>query len=79
MKLLRLFGLASDRDKEQDKALAALAERIRVLEERPPGEAVDQAARNAVASAVGAIDAVSARVSAIEAEFAALDPLLPAP
>lgn len=68
MKLLELFGLGNSRDKAQDTTIAALAARVKALEDRPTGGTVDQAARDGVA-------AVGARVAVIEAEFDALDQL----
>lgn len=66
MRLLELFGLGNSRDKAQDTTIAALAARVKALEDR--GGMVDQTARDGVA-------AVGARVAVIEAEFDALDQL----
>lgn len=57
-----LFGAGKRRDETQDATIAALAARVAALEANPPS-VVDQAARDAVQS-------VSQRVSAIEADIA---------
>lgn len=77
MKLLQLFGLSSDRDKKQDDAIAALAARVAALEAAPGG--ADTEAREAAAAAVAGVAQLGTRVAVIEAEFTALEPLLPAP
>jgi len=78
MKLLTLFGLGNSRDKDQDDRIAALAARVAALEAAPPGGA-DTEAREAAAAAVAGVAAVGARLAVIEAEFTALEPLMPAP
>lgn len=78
MKLLTLFGLGNSRDQAQDDRIAALEARIAALEAAPPGGA-DQEAREAAAAAVAGVAQLGTRVAAIEAEFTALEPLMPAP
>lgn len=77
MKLLTLFGLGNNRDKDQDDRIAALAARVAALEAAPGG--ADQEAREAAAAAVAGVAQLGTRVAAIEAEFTALEPLMPAP